>query len=86
MWKDNDTILFTCVVKETGKECLSGGWVKMNSSQASSNLTSSSSLKSEAVFEEMKKRMESHKDIVAKVGAVFQWNITKNGKLAGQWG
>ena len=32
MWRcsgESDVILFNCVVKETGKKCLAGGWAKV---------------------------------------------------------
>jgi len=31
MWKEGDYILFECSVEETGKPCLTGGWIKLRS-------------------------------------------------------
>lgn len=46
---------------------------------------SSSGLKSEALFQELKNRISSHPELVKKVKGIFQWNVTKNGKTLGQW-
>ncbi len=35
------------------------------------------------MFAEIKARMDA--DLVKKVGAIFQWNITKDGAVAGTW-
>jgi 3-hydroxyacyl-CoA dehydrogenase/3a,7a,12a-trihydroxy-5b-cholest-24-enoyl-CoA hydratase len=45
----------------------------------------SSGLKSEALFEELKKRISSNPELVKKVKGIIQWNVTKNGKMLGQW-
>ena len=30
MWKEGDHVLFECIVEETGKPCLTGGWIKLS--------------------------------------------------------
>ena len=30
MWKEGAYILFECTVEETGKPCLTGGWIKLS--------------------------------------------------------
>ena len=30
MWKEGEYILFECSVEETGKPCLTGGWIKLS--------------------------------------------------------
>ena len=30
MWKEGAYILFECIVEETGKPCLTGGWIKLS--------------------------------------------------------
>ena len=30
MWKEGSYILFECIVEETGKPCLTGGWIKLS--------------------------------------------------------
>lgn len=43
-------------------------------------------LQSDLVFEEIGRRIkELGNQLVKKVNAVFQWNITKDGKTAVQW-
>ena len=44
-----------------------------------------SGLKSEALFKEIGKRISDHPELVTKVKGIFEWNITKGGKTAGQW-
>ena len=86
MWKDGNKILFSCEVAESGKNCLSGGWVELNTSnsnQQSSN--AAAALKSNAVFQEMAERLKQQPEVVSKIGAIFQWNITKDGKAASTW-
>lgn len=46
---------------------------------------SKSGLKSEALFNEISKRVSDHPELVKKVKGVFEWNVTKGGKTAGQW-
>lgn len=33
----------------------------------------------------MKDRIQSNPDLVKQIKGVFQWDVTKNGKTAGQW-
>ena len=40
---------------------------------------------SELVFAEMEKRVAANPAVGKKVNAVFQFNITKDGKVAGTW-
>ena len=42
-------------------------------------------LKSDAVFEGMIAQLKSRKDIAKKIGAVFGWVITKEGKEVAEW-
>lgn len=44
-----------------------------------------SGLKSEILFNEISKRVKDHPDLVKKVKGIFEWNVTKGGKTAGQW-
>ena len=48
---------------------------------ASGNL----SLKAHAIFKEMGTRLASMPHLTKKIKATFLWNITKDGKTAGQW-
>ena len=89
MWKEGNCILFECTVEETGKPCLTGGWVKLESLEASSqgtlNEEVNESSKSDALFDEMSRKLTP--EMVTKVGATFRWIITDNNKHAiSQWG
>ena len=44
-----------------------------------------SGLKSEVLFNEISKRISDHPALVKKVKGIFEWNVTKGGKTAGQW-
>ena len=42
-------------------------------------------LKSAAMFSQLKGHVAANPDIVKKVKAIFQWNITKDGETAAKW-
>ena len=89
MWKEGNCILFECTVEETGKPCLTGGWVKLDSLEVSSQGTLKTevneSSKSDALFDEMSRKLTP--EMVTKVGATFRWIITdKNKNAISQWG
>ena len=42
-------------------------------------------MKSDVLFEEVKKRVEQMPNLVKKVRALYLWNITKDGKTISQW-
>ena len=44
-----------------------------------------SGLKSEALFNEISKRVSDNPELVKKVKGIFEWNVTKGGKTAGHW-
>ncbi len=71
---------------ETGDVCLSGGYIDLNNSSgpaAGSVGGPTDSLRSTAVFKMLGSQINA--DTVKKVGAIFQWNITKDGKVAAKW-
>lgn len=88
MWKEGARVFFTCSVKETGKDCLTGGYVDIVESGASAESASAPSkpeLASAAVFHEMSQRLAGDPDMAKKVKAVFLWNINLDKKPVGQW-
>ena len=92
MWRDdndNDIVLFNCVVSETGKECISGGWARIvNSNNNAVNKgvnNAAGGLKTDAVFEEMRSRIAQEPELAAKAAATLQWNVTQNGKDVVSW-
>lgn len=95
MWREEGNfVLFECTVVETGKQCLTGGWIKLDQDSKSSDVatansssSSSSSLKSDVIFEEMKQKVTP--ELSKKVNAIFRWIITtdQEKKMAvAQWG
>lgn len=90
MWKGNEGIHFQCQVVETGKICLSGGFVGLASSASPlrSSITkqaTSKNLLSDQVFEQLARKLQGQLDLKQKINAVFLWNITQNGEQVSQW-
>ena len=88
MWKEGEYIIFQCTVEETGKPCLTGGWVKLapgSSDPGQDQPISQNNSKSDAIFEAMRQKVSA--DMVRKVNAIFRWIITNDQKEAiSQWG
>lgn len=91
MWKEGSRVYFTCTVKDTGKVCLTGGYVDIIDQTPSTSAGSGVSSTAESrvacagLFEEMTKKVADTPDLADKVKAVFLWNINKNKSLAAQW-
>ncbi|XP_076322897.1 peroxisomal Multifunctional enzyme type 2 [Tachypleus tridentatus] len=91
MWKEGNRIHFQCIVEETGKVIISGGYVDLNDpvisvkSHSDVHTELPATINSDMVFKELGKRLGEMPDAAAKVQAIFEWNITKNGKPAAQW-
>nr|CAB3254232.1 peroxisomal multifunctional enzyme type 2 [Phallusia mammillata] len=88
MWKEGSRVFFRTVVAESGKACLTGAYVDLNTdaaptSSAPKEQGPSTSLASDAFFEETAKTLTP--EIVKKVNAIFQWYITTDGKVAREW-
>ena len=87
MWKEGDYIHFECTVEETGKTCLTGGWIKLSqdnleTEEPSENILSSN--KCDNVFQNMAEKLTP--DMVKNVNAVFRWIITDDKKTpVAQW-
>ena len=42
-------------------------------------------MKAAAIFRQIKEHVGANPDIVKKVKAIYQWNITKDGEIAAKW-
>uniref|UniRef100_A0A8D0GFZ9 Hydroxysteroid 17-beta dehydrogenase 4 n=1 Tax=Sphenodon punctatus TaxID=8508 RepID=A0A8D0GFZ9_SPHPU len=84
MWKEGNRIHIQTKVKETGEVAIGGAYVDLTSS--SDKPSAKEPIKSDLVFEEIGCRIkEAGNQLVKKVNAIFQWDITKDGKTAMQW-
>uniref|UniRef100_A0A5S6MTU2 Biogenesis of lysosome-related organelles complex 1 subunit 1 n=1 Tax=Xenopus tropicalis TaxID=8364 RepID=A0A5S6MTU2_XENTR len=89
MWKEGNRIFLQTKVKDTGEIAIAGAYVDLTSTE--NNLESKGpvqdgGLQSDLVFDEISRRVKDlGEQLVKKVNAVFQWDITKDGKPASQW-
>lgn len=92
MWKEGSRVFFRTVVVETGAACLTGGYVDLfdgstpvetQSSLPKQEEVSGDRLQSDSLFEGVRNFI--NEEIVKKVKALFQWNITNDGVVARKW-
>nr|CAD7401807.1 unnamed protein product [Timema cristinae] len=88
MWHEGSRIHFETKVLESGYTVIGGAYVDLTETVPflrTNNVSATETLKSEAVFDAFKKRIEANLEKVKKINGVFQYNITVGGNTAGSW-
>ncbi|XP_005096557.1 peroxisomal multifunctional enzyme type 2 isoform X2 [Aplysia californica] len=87
MWREGNRILFQTKIVENGNICISGAYVDLKEVANVSKPVQQNggALRSSGVFQHMATQLRSQSGLVAKVNAVYQWNITQEGKPATSW-
>uniref|UniRef100_A0A8C9TF40 Hydroxysteroid (17-beta) dehydrogenase 4 n=1 Tax=Scleropages formosus TaxID=113540 RepID=A0A8C9TF40_SCLFO len=86
MWKEGSRIHLQCRIKETGDVVLTSAYVMPTWCWKPPQKHITRGLQSDLVFAEIGHRIKDFgPELVRKVNAVFQWEITQGGRTAAQW-
>ncbi|KAG6936647.1 SCP2 sterol binding domain containing 1 [Chelydra serpentina] len=85
MWKERKKSYLQTKIKEAEEATGSGSYVALTSTSAKPS-GKATGLQSDPIFEEIGHRIkEMGSQLVKKVNAIFQWDITRDGKMVVQW-
>jgi 3-hydroxyacyl-CoA dehydrogenase/3a,7a,12a-trihydroxy-5b-cholest-24-enoyl-CoA hydratase len=88
MWRNGNRIHFQTTVTENNSNVITGAYIDLKEIKPpsiKSNLCSSVTLKSNAVFDQMADYVKSHPDEIKKINGVFHYIVTLNGKPQADW-
>jgi len=86
MWLEGKRVHFKTSVKETGDVVIKGAYIDLHQVKTSSDVKPTGPvLKAEAIFGDMELRVNSQPDLLKKINNKFLFQITKDGKLAGEF-
>ncbi|KAK9873245.1 hypothetical protein WA026_021733 [Henosepilachna vigintioctopunctata] len=86
MWRENNRIYFETSVLETNTVVIGGAYIDLKSANMQPLINRlSSKLQSDAVFEYIMDQVNRDPERAIRIGGVFLYNITKDGKQIKQW-